>query len=212
MCSLNNTHTSFIYNSFLIVTNFDKLSSLNFKSCSSHFNFTIFSLKPSTPLILNDSLDLDGLVIQPKNGLVNFMLHNFKGFDLKSNPFKNFKFKSNTLIMWSLQYSTFDFYDDKGILIENKCNNQSLLLNTSFENQFNSYLLDIYETKFSENVCPLLFWKIKLTILSIHRISSTFIETNQIGFQQVTNDLLLDEMNSKILHLQLFIYHYLSFD
>jgi len=110
--------------------------------------------------------------------------------------------------MWSLQYSTFDFYDDKGILIENKCNNQSLLLNNSFENQFNSYLLDIYETKFSKNMCPLLFWNIKLTILSIHRISSTFIETNQIGFQQVTNnDLLLDEMNSKILHLQLFIYH-----
>ncbi len=205
MCSLNNTHTSFIYNSFLIVTNFDKLSSLNFKSCSSHFNFTIFSLKPSTPLILNDSLDLDGLVIQPKK-LVNFMIHNFKGFDFKSNPFKNVKFKSNTLIMWSIQYSNFDFYDNKNILIENKCNNQSLLLNNSFENQFNAYLIDTYETKFSKYMCPLIFWNIKLTILSIHRLSSTFIEKNQIGFQKLSNDLLLNEMNSKILHLQLFIY------
>lgn len=137
MC-LNNTHTSFIYNSYIIITNFDKLSSLNFKSCSSRFNITTFSLKPSTPLILNNSLDLDGLVIQPKN-LVNFMLHSFKGFDLTSNTFKNVKFKSlNTLIVWFIQYSTFDFYDSKDILIENKCN-QSLLLNNSFENQFNSY-------------------------------------------------------------------------
>jgi len=206
MCSLNNTHTSFIYNSFVIITNFEKLSSLNFKSCSSQFNFTTFSLKPSTPLILNDSLDLDGLVIQPIK-IVIYMLHNFKGFDLTSNPFKNVKFKSNTLVMWSIQYSTFDFYDNKNILIENKCNNQSLLLlKNSFKNQFNAYMIHLYETKFSKNMCPLIFWNIKLTILSIHRISSTFIETNQIGFQQVANDLLLNEMNSKILHLQLYIY------
>ncbi len=92
-----------VYNSFVIITNFDKLSSLNFKSCSSKFNFTTFSLKPSTPLILNDSLDLDGLVIQPIK-IVIYMLHNFKGFDLTSNPFKNVKFKSNTLVMWSIQY------------------------------------------------------------------------------------------------------------
>ena len=118
MCSLNNTQTSVISNSFIIITNFDKLSSLNFKSCSSRFNFTTFSLKPSTPLILNDSLDLDGLVIQSKK-LVNFMLHNFKGFDLTSNPVKNVKFKSsNTLLVWFIQYSTFDFYNNKDILIE----------------------------------------------------------------------------------------------
>ncbi len=55
-------------------------------------------------------------------------------------------------------------------------------------------------------MCPLIFWNIKLTVLSIHRISLTFIETNQIGFQQLSNDLFLNEMNSKILHLQLYIY------
>ena len=43
VCSLNNTHTSFFYNSFIIITNFDKLSSLNFRSCSSQFNFTTFN-------------------------------------------------------------------------------------------------------------------------------------------------------------------------
>ena len=68
-------------------------------------------------------------------------------------------------------------------------------------------MIHLYETKFSKNMCPLIFWNIKLTLLSIHRISSTFIETNQIGFQHVSNDSLLNEMNSKILHLQLFIYH-----
>ena len=139
--------------------------------------------------------------------MVSFLLQNFKGFDLKSNPFRNIKFKSNTLIMWSIQYSTFAFYDNKGILIENKCNNNNLLLNKSFVNQFNGYSIYLYENKYSANMCPLIFWNIKLTLLNINRISKTFIEINQIGFQYISNDLLLNEINSIILHLQLYIYH-----
>jgi len=180
---------------------------LNFKSCSKKFNISTFVLKPSKQLILNDSLNLDGLVIQPMIA-VSFLLQNFKGFDLKSNPFKNIKFKSNTLIMWSIQYSTFAFYDNKRILIESKCNNNNnLLLNKSFENQFNGYSIYLYENKYSANMCPLMFWNIKLTLLNINRISKTFIETNQIGFQHISNDLFLNEMNSIISHLQIYIYH-----
>jgi hypothetical protein len=203
ICTLNNTQTSTIYNTYIIITNFERLNMLNFKSCSLYtFNVDVFALKPSQMLILNNSLDLTGLKIQSSK-IITLTLQNYKGFALKSNPFKHVQFiNSNTLKIWSIQYSTFDFYDENNKLVDNKCSN--LLLNNSFDNQFNGYMLILYETKFSTNMCPFIFWNIKLLILNLYRISSSFVEKNQLEFLQINETL---NLNSGIQHLQVFIYH-----
>ena len=78
-CSFNDNEKVYKDNNFWIITNFDKLDSLNFK-CIYPFNMSILGLKPNKPVILDNSLNLKGLKIQPINEIIDVLFENFKGY------------------------------------------------------------------------------------------------------------------------------------
>ena len=73
---------------------FQNLSQLNF-NCFLPVDISIIELRPKIPLRLDNSLKLNGLVILPAEEIFSIMLTNFNGFELNSDPFKNFKILKN---------------------------------------------------------------------------------------------------------------------
>ena len=53
---------------------------------------SILGFKPNKQIILDNSLNLKGLKIQPENEIFGVLLENFKGFEFNSNPFNNINF------------------------------------------------------------------------------------------------------------------------
>jgi len=203
-CSFNENEKAYKDNNFWIITNFDKLDSLNF-NCINPVNMSMLGLKPNKPVVLDNSLNLKGLKIQPINEIIDVLFENFKGFDLKSNPFKNVKFLTKYYKIWSISYSNFEFYD-KNVSVNRNCD-ENLLNGISDVNQFDGNMLCLEEgTKFFPNTCPIIFFNINLDTFILNRISSNLIETNIFEFQNVSHNLLKN-INATIWHFQIKIYH-----
>jgi len=165
----------------------------------------MWGFKPNKPLILDDSLNIKILKIQSENEAFAFILENFKGFDIKSNPFKNVVFSRNIYKIWSISFSNFDFYY-KNLLVYKTCDEQ-LMINFSNENQFNGFMLSFdHSIKYSLNTCPIIFSNINLRFINLGKISNSFIEKNILGFQNIS-DALLNRINSSIFQLNLLLYH-----
>jgi len=165
----------------------------------------MWGLKPNRLLILDDSLNLKGLKVRPENEIFAVIFNNFKGFDLKSNPFKNINYSIYYYKIWTITYSNFDFYDKK-VSVNTACN-EKLLYSMPSENLFSGNFLDLEQgTKFSQNTCPIIFNNIKLDSICINRISSSLIETNLLRFQNLSENLMKN-INSKIFLCKIKIYH-----
>ena len=86
-CIFNDNDKAFRDNNFWMITNFNSLESLYF-NCSKPVNMSMWGFKPNIPLILDNSLNIKILKIQSENEAFAFILENFKGFDIKSNHFR----------------------------------------------------------------------------------------------------------------------------
>lgn len=75
-CSFDDAYRD---NQFFIVTNFDSLKKLNF-NCTTRINMSMWGLKPSKKLILDNTLNLKDLKIKPSSAF-RFLFDNFEGFD-----------------------------------------------------------------------------------------------------------------------------------
>jgi len=165
-----------------MITNFNSFESLYF-NCSKPVNMSILGFKPNKQIILDKSLNLKGLKIQPENEIFGVLLENFKGFEFNSNPFSNINFLRNVHRIWQIKLSNFDFYYNNNALINTVCN-ENILEKISNENQFNGYMLILGPNlKFSLNTCPLIFWNISLNFICFNQIKDSFIEKNILGFQ-----------------------------
>jgi hypothetical protein len=203
-CIFNDNDKAFRDNNFWMITNFNSLESLYF-NCSKPLKMSMWGFKPNKPLILDDSLNIKILKIQSENEAFAFILENFKGFDIKSNPFKNVVFSRNIYKIWSISFSNFDFYY-KNLLVYKTCDEQ-LMINFSNENQFNGFMLSFdHSIKYSLNTCPIIFSNINLRFINLGKISNSFIEKNILGFQNIS-DALLNRINSSIFQLNLLLYH-----
>ena len=166
-CIFNDNDKAFRDNNFWMITNFNSLESLYF-NCSKPVNMSRWGFKPNIPLILDNSLNIKILKIQSENEAFAFILENFKGFDIKSNPFKNVAFSRNIYKIWSISFSNVDFYN-KNLLVSKTCD-EHLLKNFPNENQFNGFMLSFdHSNKYSLNTCPIIFSNINL-ILCIQKI------------------------------------------
>lgn len=203
-CSFDNIHTTYKDNDLRIIQNFDNLDELKF-NYSKPIKMSILGLKPKKQIILDKRLNLTGLKIQPNQDNFTIMLENFKGFNLKSNPFEDINFTSSVAKLWSISFSNFEFYE-KEKRIENICD-EHLLKEIMPKNQFNSFLLTLdSDTKFSENTCPIIFWNIHLRILNIRQISFSLIEKNILGFKELSRNIS-KAMNSTIWLFKVGLYH-----
>ena len=108
------------------IANFDSFNQLNFSCDNKTMVLSFIEIKPNKKLILNNSLNLNGSIIQPKNLIFAIMLNNFKGFEIQQNPFKNIKLLNFNLqnTIWNVKNSNFDFYNNN---LENFCDESVLI-------------------------------------------------------------------------------------
>ena len=203
-CIFNDNDKAYKDNIFRIITNFDSLNSLNF-NCSNQINMSILGFKPNKQLILDNSLNLKGLKVNPVNDMFMTIFENFKGFDLTSNPFKYVNFTGKFYKFLLISFSNFDFYY-KNNLVDQACN-KNLFDVLPKENLFTGFIFSLeFDNKFSSNTCPLIFSNIKLNFINFNQISDSFVEKNIFGFQNISEDLL-KKLNSSIYQLNIKFYH-----
>jgi hypothetical protein len=133
-CTLNDNEKTYTNNKFWMITNFNSFESLYF-NCSKPVNMSILGFKPNKQIILDKSLNLKGLKIQPENEIFGVLLENFKGFEFNSNPFSNINFLRNVHRIWQIKLSNFEFYYNNNALINTVCN-ENILEKISFWKKF----------------------------------------------------------------------------
>ncbi len=136
-CSINDTTRCYQDNDMMLLFNFQALSELKF-NCSESVSISILSIYPSKFLILNNDLEISDLIILVPNSFFIISLYNFKGFDLKSNPFNRINFEnfSPNNIIWFVISSDFAFYHNF-VLLETICNEKFFDKNKEWRSVFN---------------------------------------------------------------------------
>lgn len=182
-------------------TDFEKFDELNFKfktqNNASINEIDILDLKPIKPLILDDTLKLNGLKINKQ-----VLLRNMKGFLYRSNPFENVALDSNGKSAVELQVfdSEFEFYETREKKLDCDCNSDIFIKNSvrTILTKFSKLWLN-NNIKYSNNMCPFVFWNTHYELV----IANFLNETNMPIFKNVSlpSDRVL---NSTINYLYLF--------
>jgi len=189
-------------------TNFDDLTQLRFNECKKPISFTNWRIQPSTKLILDNTLKLDGLTFILKNLTRTIELSNFKGFDIMSDPFKKIKFINSSLefIHWVIFGTTnFNFYLNKKLINEKECLQSS---NKSWTNFISNSKLLFFglAPKYSLKTCPYIFKNSIINALSLGDIRSSYLNENLLAFIKIKN---LNDLNSDIFHVDFKVYRIL---
>ncbi|CAF0922744.1 unnamed protein product [Brachionus calyciflorus] len=137
---------------YIYCNNFTSFSQLDFTLLGEKRNITYITFVPKQPLILNNSLNLNGIELKE-----NVVFNNIVGIDLNENPFIKWTPKDNL----SLQFFSSNFSQlmpcDKNLINEN------------FKPIFSSFktILFGYRNIYSAQLCPLLFYNSSLSYLNI---------------------------------------------
>jgi hypothetical protein len=193
-----NTNKAFKKETRITLSNFNNLNELKFK-CTKPIEMSILQLIPNTPIIIDDSLELKNLKINSADIDFAFVLTNFKGFDLGSNPFKDVLINNEFKCYYFHIDSNFDFYLNKTLINRNNCNEN--LPNLSFMKQTRVLILE-KSNKNSAETCPIVFKNMNLIMLSI-KVKLSLIYTNSITFQNVS---IKQDLNCTIFETILSVY------
>lgn len=143
---------------YIYCGNFTSFSQLDFTLFSEIRNITYITFYPKQPLILNNSLNLNGLRL-----LDNVVFNNIEGIDLRDNPFERWTSKDNlSLSFFSSNFSRLMDCD-------------SSLISANFKPIFSSFktVLFGYRNSYPVELCPLLFYNASLRYLNISDLSYT---------------------------------------
>jgi hypothetical protein len=205
-----NRECSFDYalldNQQVILTDFTRLDQLKF-NCKNAINMSILTINPTKKIILDSSLKFNKSKIISSQQFFTIDLKNFNGFDLSTNPFQDLNITNydKHLIYWTLGDSILNFMY-KNISFSNNCNSKLMEIHDWSNPYFNGYIILIeYSTKYTTNICPLVFRNSLLKTLLFEGISSSLINKNELGFlgQNLIDD---DKLNSFIYHFGLVLY------
>ncbi|RNA13913.1 hypothetical protein BpHYR1_016099 [Brachionus plicatilis] len=143
---------------YIYCNNFTSFSQLDFTLLGEIRNISIITLYPKQAVILNNSLNLEGIRL-----IDNIVLNNIAGIDLKQNPFEKWTAKDNLSISF--------FGSNFSQVME--CD--SSLINDKFKPIFSSFktVLFGYGNFYSVQICPLLFYNASLSYLNISDLSYT---------------------------------------
>lgn len=197
--------TAFRDDQKLILTDFNNFTQLSF-NCPRPINISYLQIEPTKKITLDNSLNFNQTVVYSTQPFFVIVLNNFKGFDLKSDPFDRFKLVDycKECLFWNLINTNLNFFFQK-ILIDEHCN--ITLLETHFWNSylFNASMLSFHSsTIYSKRTCPLIFRNANIQILDIY-ISSSFINRNKPDFKNINDNE--NKLNSKVYQLFLSLYH-----
>jgi hypothetical protein len=203
-------------NQIVQIKNFNNLSELNFNQCKEPISVNNWGLNPSSKIILDNTLNLKGLIFEllnKKADTIFFHLSNFKGFDLLSNPFNEIKFISKTKLIYKIWYiestTIFDFYLNNKLIQEKDCLNNNNNNNKNWNNLITnseSYFLSI-NAFFSLKTCPYIFENTSIYMIIFNKIITSFINSNKLTFLTIKNSSL----NSRIFFAEFDLYR-IQFD
>jgi hypothetical protein len=182
----------------IICQNFTSFSELEFSF--ERFIVDIIDLKPSQPLLLDDTLKLNGLKVRKQ-----VILHNIKGFVIVDNPFAKIDLepeldatRNYAPLELALFDSVFEFYEStNSLLLAPKCTRNDLLTSSLFENtvlrkfaklSFNGNIV------YGKNVCPFVFKHAKIDLILAYFMNST----NRLHFLSVPNVADIDATVSSL--------------
>jgi len=194
-------------NQQVILTDFTSFDQLKF-NCKKPINMSILTLHPIKKIILDSSLKFNKTKIISSQDFFSIELRSFNGFDLSTNPFNNLNLINydNRFIYWNIEDSMLNF-QYKNISFDNyNCNSKLMDKYDWYSPFFNGYitLIDI-STKYTTNICPLVFRNSLIKTLLFQGISSSLINKNELGFLS-QNEIDSFKLNSYIYHLGLCLY------
>jgi hypothetical protein len=198
--------TALIDNQQVVLTDFTSFDQLKF-NCKKPINMSILTLHPIEKIILDSSLKFNKTKIISSQDFFSIELRSFNGFDLSTNPFHDLNLTNydSRFIYWNIEDSMLNF-QYKNISFSNNCNSK-LMENYGWSNSFfNGYitLIDI-STKYTTNVCPLVFRNSFIKTLLFQGISSSLINKNELGFLSPT-EMDPFTLSSYVYHLGLGLY------
>jgi hypothetical protein len=181
-----------------VISDFSCFKDLNFTDCYIPLQKTsALEIRPNKKIILDDSLNMTGLIIASKSRYFGLIFTNIKGIDFKSNYMLDpqLKFESgygNEEIFLNLKSSNFDFYFGNQLMDRKLCDEKyfwKVTTDKKFSYWKNAFLLSEIRhlflkntVKFSEQTCPLIFSGLILKMFAIEKLSNTFILKNILGF------------------------------
>jgi len=211
----HNGHNTLIQ---ITISDFNEFNQLDFNDCKLIYNITQLKIKPLQKIILNKSLDFNGLkffVLDFKlSGItIILILSNLKGIDFHLYHLNNFKslskdFDQRLQIQWELEQSNFDFYLNNNIIDLAMCNFDLLFPMVTPQSSFLSGIQFLFLDKnmiYSEQTCPFLFHNAKIQVLLIGSIKSSFINKNVFAF--ATQIPFKEKIVSSVLKLTINVYH-----
>ena len=191
-------------NSIMSCSGFDKFSQLDFNKGSTNNIFYELELNPNAKIMLDDTLNLDGIVVTN-----NVKLYQIKGFVFAENPFK--KMGSTNNLSLFLFETDLEFYLKKGsdltILnsIECKSSNE-MIANPSISTIFSSFVTVTLSTgiNYPSQMCPYIFKNTNLRFLTFELIDNvpTKININFVNINPNENTIL--DINSNVNRLNLY--------
>ena len=175
-------------------SNFESFSDLNFEYFSIK-EIDVLDLKPVKPILLDDTLKLHSFRVNKQ-----VILRNLAGFSFKSNPFKEINVNLNkdgqSVVELKLYDSEFEFYETSTIKLSTECTIEAFNNQTTLLSKFSKIWLN-ENTKYSQNLCPLVFKNASIDLFLAHQMNSK----NRLKFRSMTN--ITDIIKSKINYLSL---------
>ena len=188
----------------LTIDNFKRFDEIKF-NCSKTFQVMILQFIPDNFIILDNSLDLSGLLIDSPSFSLHFS--NLKGIDILTDSRFNLdrtNLKYDFYI--DISYSHFVFYKNNAIFDSELCLEYARSQNNSLN--FFTHTTDLVLRNyvfFSKQTCPYLFNNSSMHSLGLGFLSDTLLNRNQFEFIDA-DELELTEIepnNLKILYMTL---------
>ena len=181
----------------LTIRGFDSFSELKFE-CDEFFTVPMLQLIPNTELILDQSLNLTGLLIQSTGLTIHFAY--LKGIDVNTDS--TFHLNTNFIlnkIFIDISYSKLTFFSNSDLIDIELCFNFDAN-SPNFLTETSNLVLRNYNI-FNTKICPYVFNNSDLNTLVINQISSSFLNRNQLEFVDVKKEDMVSNVNNLFLRV-----------
>ena len=192
----------------LLIDGFSRFNQLNFSLCREPIVSLRLYFKPERNTILSSSYDLTGLVVNPVFHFFIIQFSNINGIDIAANPSNGLEFTdlnfSNDNLMVNIEKSNLKFFYNGKLSDRSSCDlNIFVWTKKTFMNSIRNLFLF---SMTSEMLCPILFLKSNLKLLSISPISSSLIEKRCFSFETLHNQTDEIDIDSKIFQFIISVY------
>lgn len=184
---------------YCFIVNFKTFSSLKFNCSSQYTSINRILFKPLNPLILNDDLNMENLLLtKDVNNSVRIEFSNIQGFELSSNPFQALTSISSQFVIYQFINSQFKFYSNLSPVSFTESNLQPSIFKHNIK-----YILFLTEITYEKQTPNTAFDNCYFTQIVFNYLQDSFISNNYPTFNNVKSDL-----NSNIQRLSMSVYNF----